>query len=144
MSTTNKILKTAALIGFVDGGISYISTRESNFKDFNETLDAFIACTTLPALVVFGIDKLVNQNITSNKNIQYGLTTVESYGIASKITSNSHDDSINISIKTFIICKSLAFKYIWDSRDETPELDQTVDSDLNLDALNVSAEFGSL
>ena len=43
------------------------------------------------------------------------------------------------------LIQSLAFKYIWDSSDEaTPEIDQTDDLDLNLDALKVSTDFGSL
>jgi hypothetical protein len=36
MSTINKILKTAALTGFVDGGIASMATYKKNFEGFNE------------------------------------------------------------------------------------------------------------
>ena len=125
MSTINKILKTAALMGFVDGGFACMATYEKNFEEFNQFFGILTALTTLPALVTVGVDKFVNQNITSNKIIQYGLTTVESYALV----SNFFND---IFITTFIICKSLAFKYIWDSNDETPELNPDIEQQADL------------
>ena len=105
MSTINKILKTAALTGFVDGGIASMATYKKNFEGVNEFFGILTVCTSLPSLLgVMIIDRLVNQNITSNKIIQYGLTTVESYGIASNFYDDSYSDS-NTFITTFIICK---------------------------------------
>ena len=52
---------------------------------------------------------------------------------------------LDFCIEASMLIQSLAFKYIWDSSDEkTHELDQTDDLDLNLDALNISTDFGSL
>ena len=127
MSTINKILKTAALIGFVDGGLASMATYKENFEGFNQSLVYSAIFITLPALLGVGMDRVINQNITSNKIIQYGLTAVETYGIA----SNLHDD--NSFFITLIICKSLALKNIWDSSDEpTPELNTEFDQQTNL------------
>ena len=169
MSTTNKILKTAGVaIGCDVVAVGIITVLENEFNIFDE--DEFnvnfldVLFSTVPALGVFGIDKFVNQNITSNKTIQYGLTAAESVlAIPTVISVRTQENEFTkyfqkLSSPSFkgqagmlkIIAankmiQSLAFKYIWDSSDEkTHELDQTDDLDLNLDALNISTDFGSL
>lgn len=159
MSTINKILKTigvAAVCDVIGAGVIDIEVKviKKSHKSSDETTFAnyFFAnvfLTTLPALVAFGVDKFVNQNITSNKTIQYGLTAFESVlatltilSVLSSFPKHYEDLSdLDFCIEASILIQSLAFKYIWDSSDEaTPELNQIVD----LDALNVSADFGSL
>ena len=121
MSTINKILKTAAVIGFFNGGISYF---QNSFVESFVTLGLVI---TLPALGVVVIDRVVNQNITSNKIIQYGLTAVETMGICPNFYGED-----NVIMIAFTTCQSLAFKYIWDSSDEIPELNTEFDQQPDL------------
>jgi hypothetical protein len=157
MSTINKILKTVGVaavcdvivevaVGLAENDLD-VKKFAGNFdaEDFVEDFANNFASSTLPALVVFGIDKLVNQNITSNKTIQYGLTAAEGvlayptglsvfetnvfpkyFGDLSSPSFKDIPGNIKI-IAANTMAQSLAFKYIWDSRDETTELDQTVD-----------------
>ncbi len=77
MSTITKILKTAGVSALCNGITVYLSKDEST--EFSTQAAMSGALTTLPALVGgVGIDKFVNQSITSNKPIQYGLTAIES------------------------------------------------------------------
>ncbi len=75
MSTINKILKTSGVSALCNGGTSFL---ENHSQGFDVAFIIHGIFSTLPALAVVGIDKFVNQNITSNKIIQYGLTAIES------------------------------------------------------------------
>jgi hypothetical protein len=176
MSTTNKILQTirvAAVCDVMGAGVMGLAkndfdvnefTKDFGIKAFTEGFVINLFISTIPALGAIGIDKFVNQNITSNKTIQYGLTAAEGvlvfptvFSVCTqknefteffkKLSSPSFKGQAGM-IKVIVVnsmIQSLAFKYIWDSSDEaTPEIDQKDDLDLNLDALNISTDFGSL
>ncbi len=176
MSTINKIFKTVGVVAVCDvmgAGVMGLATNDFDVKAFAQNfarekffsdLSINVVSSTPAALGVFTIDKLVNQNITSNKTIQYGLTAAEGvlvFPTVSSITAKENEFSeffkelsspsfkeiAGITKVTAVnsMIQSLAFKYIWDSNDEaTPEIDQKDDLDLNSDALNISTDFGSL
>lgn len=160
----NKIFKTVgvAAVFNVIGAVGFNKIADK-YKSFVGYFAVNFAFSTLPALGMFGVDKFVNQNITSNKTIQYGLTSAECVltlpailsvieqknkfsDYCKTIFSPSFEDGAGTLkiITANSIIQSLAFKYIWDSSDETPALDPIADSDLNLDALKISTDFVSL
>ena len=146
MSTITKIFKTAGAAAFCNV-ISAFVVRDSE-NEINKILPAVIdniIFATLPALVGVGTDKLINQKFTSNKPIQYGFTALEStltaftlfYLISSsdqksfKALCSEHAKNLTL-LAANTIPQSAIIKYIWDSRDETPELNPEIDQQPDL------------
>jgi hypothetical protein len=86
-------------------------------------------------MLTTGIDKLIFQNITDNKVIQYGLTAASAVAGQLLVVSMFNDDKLskhfvfktyeddgeNLINKLSLIGQALAVKYIWDSNTETLE-----------------------
>ena len=150
MSTINKILKTLGVSALCNGVSTFIIVNNyPTAASFGPVIcyAANTFFTTSPALVGFFIDKFVNQNITSNKTTQYGLTALESSlifpGGISSLKVFNFTDLFSPSLKgncgvsklltASTMGQSLVFKYIWDSSDETnPELNTEIDQQADL------------
>ena len=144
MSTITKILKTAGVSALCNGVHLYLLKDKYKSIEFTKA-EMCAAFTTLPALVGVGTDKLINQKFTSNKPIQYGLTALESgltaftlfYLISSsdqksfKELCSEHAKNLTL-LAANTIPQSAIIKYIWDSRDETPELNPEIDQQPDL------------
>jgi hypothetical protein len=138
MSTITKIFKTAGAAAFCNV-ISAFVVRDSENEILPAVIDNIIF-VTLPALVGVGMDRVVNQKFTSNKPIQYALTSVEStltaftlFYLISSSDQKSFKELCSENAKNLTLlaantmCQSLSFKYIWDSSDETHELNTEFD-----------------
>ena len=151
MSTITKILKTAGVSALCNGVSTFIRVNNYTGNASSGPVIFFAASTfftTSTALAGVGIDKFVNQNITSNKTTQYGLIAIESSlmfsGVMSSLnTVGNFTDLFSPSLKgscgvsklltASTMGQSLAFKYIWDSSDEIdPELDSGIDQQADL------------
>ena len=143
ISTITKIFKTAGVSALCNV-ISAFVVRDSENEILPAVIDNIIF-VTLPALVGVGTDKLINQKFTSNKPIQYGFTALEStltaftlfYLISSsdqksfKELCSEHAKNLTL-LAANTIPQSAIIKYIWDSRDETPELNPEIDQQPDL------------
>jgi hypothetical protein len=148
MNTIQKLLASAAV-----NAIPSILDSDESLNSFG----VFIALSIISGLPV-ATDKHINQNITSNKAIQYGLTAAEVVGefcLFSGLTdSNDFYKGVNEcfedllstdfnGVKQSIIAVSaLSFihKYIWDQPNDTNvELDQNSDIAADIDGIKMVA-----
>ena len=146
MNTINKLLTSTA----VAIGCNTATTIAGHYFVKNTLLDAFLKTllfvslyNTLSAIGVTLFDKYVNQNITDNKAIQYGLTAVESLLVSPIVASiinqrnefpgffkNFYSYQAKNDDRVFtanIIILPLAFKYIWDNPSDNTTNDEILD-----------------
>jgi hypothetical protein len=132
--------------------ISAVVEEDKAVENFFVGFFVSLLLTTIPAIGPTAIDRLVHQNLFDNKPLQYGLTALESFGlnvVAAGLMGNNKqtftqnvkdyfsdlikmdlsEDSIATKYCFFSsIAKACAFKYILDSADEQPEIDNSQDN----------------
>jgi hypothetical protein len=142
------LLSNAAVGGFC------ALKQEEKLETFKTVFGFTAGFSSFPAIIATGIDKLVNQNISSNKYFQYGATALEaglmSIGVSSCLFAldsgkyletfkekaqnlvNLDTSEDSIATKIFFIgamIQGMAFKYFLEDEKVADELQPEIDSD---------------